>query len=60
VAVVVDGDVVGGGVSPGLGEDESVLGGALHEAELGPFAAEFGVGDGLAGSPVGEVGDWDG
>ena len=43
VAVVVCGDVVGGGFSPGLSDAESALGGALHEAEFGPLSAEFGV-----------------
>ena len=43
VAVVFYGEVVAGHVSPGLGDAESVLGGAGHEAEFGPFAAEFGV-----------------
>jgi len=42
-AVVFDGEVVTGHVSPGLGDAESVLGGAGHEAQFGPFAAEFGV-----------------
>ena len=42
-AVVVGGDVVGGGFSPGLVAAESALGGALHEAEFGPLSAEFGV-----------------
>jgi len=43
VAVVFDGEVVAGHVSPGLGDAESVLGGAGHEAEFGPFAPELGV-----------------
>ena len=43
VAVVLDGEVVAGHVSPGLGDAESVLGGAGHEAEFGPFAPELGV-----------------
>ena len=42
VAEVVDGEVVGSGVSPGLGENEAELGGALHETEFGPLSAEFG------------------
>ena len=42
-AVVVGGDVVGGGFSPGLVAAESALGGALHEAEFGPLSAKFGV-----------------
>ncbi|MGC2822411.1 MAG: hypothetical protein WA198_22150 [Candidatus Sulfotelmatobacter sp.] len=44
-AVVVGGDVVGGGFSPGLVAAESALGGALHETELGPLSAKFGVRD---------------
>ena len=47
-AVVVGGDVVGGGFSPGLVAAEAALGGALHEAEFGPLSAEFGVRDMLA------------
>ena len=43
VAVVIRGDIVGGGFSPGLGDAEAALGGALHETEFGPFSAEFGV-----------------
>ena len=42
-AVVFDGEVVAGHVSPGLGDAESLLGGAGHEAEFGPFAPELGV-----------------
>ena len=42
-AVVFDGEVVAGHVSPGLGDAESVLGGAGHETQFGPLAAEFGV-----------------
>ena len=42
-AVVFDQEVVGGGVSPGAGDDEAVLGGAGGEAKFGPFAAEFAV-----------------
>jgi hypothetical protein len=38
---VFDHEVVGSGVSPGLGDHESVLGGAGHETEFGPLAAEF-------------------
>lgn len=44
-AVVVGGDVVGGGFSPGLVAAEAALGGALHETEFGPLAAELGVFD---------------
>ena len=40
-AVVFDHEVVGSGVSPGLGDHESVLGGAGHETEFGPLSAEF-------------------
>ena len=42
-AVVFDGEVVGGHVSPGLGDGESVLGGAGHETQFGPLAPELGV-----------------
>jgi hypothetical protein len=42
-SVVLDGEVVAGHVSPGLGDAESVLGGAGHEAEFCPFAPELGV-----------------
>ena len=42
-SVVLDGEVVASHVSPGLGDAESVLGGAGHEAEFGPFAPELGV-----------------
>jgi hypothetical protein len=42
-AVVFDGEVVAGHVSPGLGDAESVLGGAGHETQFGPLAPEFGV-----------------
>ena len=45
VAEVVDGEVVGGAVAAGLGEDESEFGGAELEAEFGPFSAAFGVRD---------------
>jgi len=40
-----DGEVVGGVVSPGLGDAESEFGGAGHEAQLGPLAARLGVAD---------------
>jgi len=43
VSVVVDGEVVRGAVAPGLGDVESVLGGAGHEAQFGPLSAGFGV-----------------
>ena len=42
-SVVVDGEVVGSGVSPGFGDAESLLGGAGHEAHFGPLSALFGV-----------------
>jgi hypothetical protein len=42
-AVMFDGEVVAGHVSPGLGDAESVLGGAGHEAQFGPLAPELGV-----------------
>src|SRR5580704_15411870 len=42
-AVVFDGEVVAGHVSPGLGDAESVLGGSGHETEFGPLAPELGV-----------------
>jgi hypothetical protein len=47
-AVVVGGDVVRGGFSPGLGDAEAEFDGALKKAEFGPFSAEFGVADVLA------------
>ena len=40
-ALVLDHEVIGSGISPGLGDHESVLGGAGHETEFGPLAAEF-------------------
>jgi hypothetical protein len=43
---VVGGEVVRGGVSPGLGDAETEFGSAGHEAEFGPLAARFGVADG--------------
>src|ERR1700678_3417586 len=42
-SVVLDGEVVAGHFSPGLGDEGSVLGGAGHETEFGPFAPELGV-----------------
>jgi hypothetical protein len=45
VAVMVGGDVVGGGFSPGLGDAEAEFGGALHETEFGPLSAKLGVRD---------------
>jgi hypothetical protein len=44
-SIVFDGEIVGRHVSPGLGDAEAVLGGASHEAHLGPFAPRFGVRD---------------
>jgi hypothetical protein len=43
MSVVIDDEVVGGIVSPGLGEDEAEFNGAEGEAEFGPLSAEFGV-----------------
>jgi len=37
-AAVFDADVVGGAVSPGLGDAEAVQGGLRHEFEFDPFA----------------------
>ena len=48
-SAIVDDEVVGGGVSPRLGDAESELDGASRKAEFGPFAALFGVTDGKAG-----------
>jgi hypothetical protein len=55
MSVVVDGEVVGDVVAPGLVDVESVLGGAGQETEFGPLAAGFGllnvdasIGDGLS------------
>jgi len=36
---VVDADVVGASVSPGLEDAEAALGGGAHEAEFDPLAA---------------------
>lgn len=49
VALVVDGEVVGGAVSAGAGEDEAEFGGAELETEFGPLSATLGVADGVAG-----------
>ena len=57
-AVVVGGDVVGGGFSPRLVAAEAALGGALHEAEFGPLAAKLGVFDGLVGMEHARVRLW--
>jgi hypothetical protein len=58
VAVVIGGDVVGGGFSPGLGDAESALGGALHETEFGPLSAEFGMLDVWALVAISHGGPW--
>jgi len=42
-SVVLDGEVVGRHISPGLGDAEAVLSGASHEAQFGLFAPCFGV-----------------
>jgi len=55
-AVMVDGEIVGGAVSAGAGEDESAFGGAELETEFGPFSAEFGVRDVVAA--VGHGAPW--
>jgi len=43
VSVVLDGEVVGGGLSPGLSDAKAVLGGTGHEAQFGPFTPHLGV-----------------
>lgn len=43
VSVVLDGEVVRSGFSPGLGDAETVLGGASHEAQFGPLTPHLGV-----------------
>ena len=53
VSVALDGDVVTGGVSPGLGDVEAAFGDAGHEIQFGPFAAMFGVFDDDATSAMG-------
>ena len=45
VAEVVDGEVVGGIVSPGLDDAEAEFGGAGHETQLRPLAARLGAVD---------------
>jgi hypothetical protein len=57
-SVVVGGEIVGSGFSPGLGDAESALGGALHETEFGPLAAKLGVFDGLVGMEHARVRLW--
>jgi len=42
------GEVITGGVAPGLGDPEPLFGGAQHEAYLGPFPALLGVADGCS------------
>lgn len=43
VSAAFDGKIVGRIVAPGLGDAESELGGASHEAQLRPLAARLGV-----------------
>jgi len=43
VSVALYGEVVGGVVSPGLGDAQALFGGAGHETEFGPFATRLGV-----------------
>jgi hypothetical protein len=43
VSVVLDGEVVGSGVAPGLDHAQAVLGGTRHEAQLGPLTPGFGM-----------------
>src|SRR6185437_15545339 len=40
-SVAFESEVVGSGVSPGLGEHEAEFGGAGHEAKLDPFASKL-------------------
>ena len=40
---LLDDEVVAGGIAPGLGDGQSVGGGAGHELQFDPFAAAFGV-----------------
>ena len=47
-AAVVGDEVVGGGVSPGLGYAELQFQGSSDETELRPFASRFRVADGFA------------
>src|SRR5579864_38849 len=49
VSVVLDGNVVGRGVSPGTDDGEALLGGAGHEEKLGPFSALFEMFDDVGG-----------
>jgi hypothetical protein len=50
LSVVLHGKIVGSVFAPGLGDAESELGGAGHEAQFGPLAALFGAADAHAGS----------
>jgi hypothetical protein len=45
VSVVREGQIEGGRVSPGLGDDETEFGGASHETQLRPLAPRLGVAD---------------
>ena len=45
VAVVFEGEVEGGHVSPRLGDAEAEFGGAKHETQFGPLAPRLGVAD---------------
>jgi hypothetical protein len=53
VGAVVEDEVVAAGVSPGLGDAESAVGGAGEEGGFGEFSGDFGV---FAGG--GWVGSW--
>ena len=50
VPVAFYGEVVGGIVSPRLGDAQALFGGAGHETEFGPFAARLGVAEGGTGN----------
>jgi len=52
ISAALDGDVVAGRVSPGLGDVEAALGDAGHEVEFGPLAAMFGIFDDDAAAVV--------
>lgn len=45
VSAVGEGEIEGGGVSPGLGDDEAEFGGTGHETQLRPLAPHLGVAD---------------
>jgi hypothetical protein len=49
VSMMLDGDVVGRGVSPGTDDGEALLGGARHEQKFGPFALLFEVVEDVGG-----------